>query len=137
MTEKAQDQKKVIKPSKWTLAQGWRKVEPSEIGKAEEARLYLLGLRFYPSGITSNNPGWDRAEINDRYALHQMIDELIREDLQAVFKLCRLMVAFPEGAQEAAQIQEKRDNDFIDWAFKTYPSWRKRKANTKPKPTEA
>ncbi len=76
MTEKVQDQKKVIKPSKWTLAQGWRKVEPSEIGKAEEARLYLLRLRFYPSGVISNDPGWDRAEVNDRYALHQMIDEL-------------------------------------------------------------
>jgi len=127
MTEKAQDQKKVIKPSKWASEQMWRKAFSCDTAnKVDRARASLAGLYFYPSGTISNNPDFDGEEANHRYALHQIIDELNRNDLRAVFELCRLMVLFPEGAEEIAQIQEKRDKDFWDWLYKTYPTKKSR-----------
>lgn len=123
MTEKAQDQKKVVKPNKWALEQMWRRVFSCDTADhIDRARAALASLLFYPSGIISNNPDFDGEEANYRYALHQMIDELPREDLRAVVGLCRLMVLFPKGAQEIAQIQEKRDADFVDWLYETYPT---------------
>ena len=95
-------------PTEWATQQEWREIFPWDAHDATSARLVLVALNFYPTGEISSNQNFNTEEANERYALHQMMDQLTREDLRAVFRLCRAMVLFPEGVKTALELAQEQ-----------------------------
>ena len=58
---------------------------------------------LYPTGDINDDPGLAVAEANPRAALHQVVEELYRTDLRAVFDVVRLLVLIP------------RDDEVFEW----------------------
>jgi len=73
----------------------WRQVFPHDGEDAANVRWALADLSFYPTTDIGEDPGYAVAEVNYRTALHQMVEELDRTDLRAVFQLARVLAVVP------------------------------------------
>jgi hypothetical protein len=83
-----------VQPTEWYDQQTWRRLFSGEQVEADRARKALVNLELYPTGDLAEST-FDVEEVNHRAALHQIVDELDRADLRAVFNLARLLVLTP------------------------------------------
>jgi hypothetical protein len=73
----------------------WSKVFPHDREDAANVRQALADLGFYPTADLGEDPDYAMAQTNYRAALHQVVEELDRTDLQAVFQLARPLMLVP------------------------------------------
>lgn len=89
----------------------WKKKWPWDEPFSKNYRTALVRLHIYPTGMISQKPIFDAEEAYNRVVLHQMIEELPREDLRAVEELVRVLVLFPEDVEGAVQLCQKRNKE--------------------------
>lgn len=80
--------------------------------KAGIYRSVLVKFLLYPTGKISEKPEHAQKELFNRAALHLMIDELPREDLQALYEFVRVLCSFPEGVDLGLEMAQANDADF-------------------------
>jgi hypothetical protein len=92
--------------NEWAQKQDWRQPYPDESGKAQAIRQTLVNLELYPTGWIDKDQDLSWEEINNRAALHVIVNELPREELRAVFDLARLLLLEKDdgsGVENAAR----------------------------------
>ena len=90
-------------PNKWYYKEMWRTVYPWDEPKAIRVRHRIGEEGLYPIRDINDDPDLAASEANHRAALHQIVEELDRTDLRAVFDVARLLVLIP------------RDDEVFEW----------------------
>ena len=92
--------------NEWLKERSWRIVYPSvDPHKARETRQALFQLYHYGPTSRVGDPDFDYGEKNHRAALHQIIEGLDRDDLQAVYNVARLLAIVPRSSDFWASAQ--------------------------------
>lgn len=84
-------------PNAWYHDRVWREtglLDGPEV--AQRVRLALADLDLYPAGPLEADPAFATQEANHRAALHDLVNELDRTDLAALFQAARLLLLFPK-----------------------------------------
>ena len=97
----------------WLQQQAWRDKYPWDNEPAARARLALADLGLYPSRDLVTDEGLATYEANLRAALPQIIDELDRTDLSAVYDLARLLAIVPRNPLVFTYIEERNQTVLI------------------------
>lgn len=100
-------QEEILKNKGWT-----EKHTSDNYMKAGIYRSVLVKFLLYPTGKISEKYEHAQKELFNRAALHQMIDELPREDLQALYEFVRVLCSFPEGVDLGVEMARANDADF-------------------------
>jgi hypothetical protein len=106
--------------NKWAQKQLWRKLFDSEVGKAQAIRRALVHLNLYPVNWIGNDKDFDWEEINNRAALHIIVNELPREELCAVFDLARLLLLEKDDGS-GVENAKRKDAEFLEQYRKAHP----------------
>lgn len=100
--------------------QAWKKKFTFDVPLSKLYRAALVRLHIYPTAMISQKPTFDAEETFNRAVLHQMIEELPREDLRAVEELVRVLVLYPEDVEDAVQFcqrENERNHEFLKKRF--------------------
>lgn len=81
-------------PNAWYHERRWQETSPDEADAAHQLRLALADLCLYPAAPLETDPAFAVQEANHRAALYDLIGELDRTDLAALFRVARLLVLF-------------------------------------------
>jgi hypothetical protein len=73
---------------------------------------------MYPTADLTSDPTLDAQEANHRLALHEMIEELNRNDVIALSRFTRLLAITPLDPG-LFDYQQKREEAFVEWFFKS------------------
>lgn len=95
----------LAQPNKWYRDQIWRQPGSDTAERAGHIRRALADLVLYPAVPMEVDSGLAVLEANQRAALHDIVDELDRVDLAALFQLARLLVLFPRQDEIFAYVQ--------------------------------
>jgi hypothetical protein len=77
---------------KWVENKEWLIEKTGEMKEAENMRVYLAAFNMVPSTRLGGIPVFEKQGSRLRIALHDMIDRLCLEDLQAAYQIIHLLV---------------------------------------------
>lgn len=88
-------------PGSWYHNGDWRELGSYEVNEARRLR-YILATEMadcVPTGPLTGNPDWNCSTANNRAALHDIVDEICREDLRALYEVGHLLFASHQNGQ--------------------------------------
>lgn len=85
----------VYREIEWLQQKCWRRENGDEAERGHQARRALVELALYPTGLLELDSAFAVMEANQRAALVEIVAELGRTDLAALYDLARLLALAP------------------------------------------
>lgn len=101
-----------VTPTKWFYQQQWRVLDDGDLERGQALRINLVDQGMYPTTDLVGDTMLDAQEANHRLALHEMIEELNRNDVVALSRFVRLL-AITSPDPGLFEYQQARESAFI------------------------